>query len=56
MTDDEFVEAFESLTLDPVVFDHRGHLRLAFICGGGSTLSVHSHRNQIRNACSPQVE
>jgi len=31
MTDDEFVEAFESCTLPKELFHHRDHLRLAWI-------------------------
>lgn len=30
VSDDAFVEAFETLSLDPKQFDHRGHLRLAW--------------------------
>ncbi|HET7651115.1 MAG TPA: hypothetical protein VFL15_10495 [Gammaproteobacteria bacterium] len=30
LPDDAFVEAFENLTLDPKLFNHRGHLRLAW--------------------------
>ena len=38
MTDREFVEAFESCTLDPSTFHHREHVRLAWIYLGESSL------------------
>ena len=31
ITDQEFLSAFEALTLDPVYFDHSGHIRLAWL-------------------------
>ena len=31
MDDDRFLAAFEAGTLPPTLFDHRGHLRVAFI-------------------------
>lgn len=30
--DKQFLARFESLTLDPASFDHKAHLRLAFLC------------------------
>lgn len=32
MTDRELIEAFESCTLDPDLFHHREHVRVAWIC------------------------
>jgi hypothetical protein len=31
MTDDAFLSAFEACTLDPQHFNHRGHVRLAWL-------------------------
>jgi hypothetical protein len=31
MTDDDFLSAFEACTLDPQHFNHRGHVRLAWL-------------------------
>ena len=30
--DQQFIAQFEALTLDPTTFDHKAHLRLAFLC------------------------
>jgi len=32
MTDRELMDAFESCTLDPALFNHRQHVRVAWIC------------------------
>jgi hypothetical protein len=31
LTNDEFVKQFENQTLNPVYFDHQGHIRIACI-------------------------
>ena len=44
LNDEQFVEAFESLTLDPAGFTHRGHLRLAWCILGELPLREAAHR------------
>ena len=59
MTDRELIEAFESCTLDPGLFDHRQHVRAAWICLREAPLVpalmrfVESLRRFATNAGSP---
>lgn len=51
MDDQEFLHAFKNATLPPSDFDHKAHLRLAYICLKqlGTEKAVNSVSDQIRN-------
>lgn len=51
LTDQEFEDQFRDLTLDPILFTHSAHLRLAWIhiTKYGADLSLETIRHQLSN-------